>query len=167
MKTVGSFLLLFFLVISLSAQTFELKSVDSKKLKKQFEDSNYQANIIVNYLKEHYKSTSDKTNVLYDSEMGGIECGYTLKFEHGIEYTYHQCGVESPAKEKVIFPKLNDSRFKKWIENIEKANSSAADTANIWYKNENEYGPKDEGVGCYYKILSSKDKSIVEISCGC
>lgn len=167
MKTLSVFLLCFFAVISLSAQTFELKPVDSQKLRQQFEDSNYQELIIVSYLKEHYKATSDKINVLYDQEMGGVECGYTLTFEGGIQYTYHKCGEEAPVKEKIIFPKLNQSRFKKWIENIEKANPAAEDTHNIWYKNENEFGPKDEGVGCYYKILPSKKNSIVEVWCGC
>jgi hypothetical protein len=167
MKLLGTFLLFFFNTLSTVAQSFDLKPADSQKLRQQFEASNYQELIVVSYLKKHYKATSGKRKILYSKEMGGARCGYTLNFKGGIQYTYLKCQEEAPVVETITFPKVETARLQKWIENIEKANPSAEDTQNIWYKNENEFGPKDEGVGCYYKILPSEKNSIVEISCGC
>ena len=62
----------------------------------RFEKSNGQMNIILSYFEKNYKAVSEKLNVLIDEEMGGVECGYTKKFEFGIEYTYHNCGEAQP-----------------------------------------------------------------------
>ena len=122
-------------------------------------------NIILRYFENNYKVISDKTDILKDEEMGGVECGFTKKFEFGIVYTYHNCGEAAPVKEKIILPKTDTARLQKWIENID--NSNPTNTNNIWYKGENEYGPKDEGAGCYYKIIPLKEKSMIEVWCGC
>jgi hypothetical protein len=168
MKTIVSFLSILLFTVQISAQDkFELKPADAQKLKQQFEDNNYQENIILSYLKENYKVTSKKLDIKLDPDFDNKECGFTLKFEHGIVYTYHNCGEAKPVEEKILFPKVDKVTLQKWIETIEKANPAAADTNNVWYENETEFGPKDEGVGCYYKILPSKDKSIVEVWCGC
>ena len=168
MKTVLSFLFTFLVTLQLTAQSdFELKKFDSQDFKQRFEKSNYDMNVVLTYLKENYKVTSEKLDIKLDPDFDNKECGFTKKFEQGISYTYYNCGEAKPIIETITLPKVELTRLQKWIENIEKANPSAADTNNVWYKDENEFGPKDEGVGCYYKILPSEKNSIVEIWCGC
>tara|TARA_R110002073_G_scaffold8207_5_gene45821 strand:+ start:33420 stop:33920 length:501 start_codon:yes stop_codon:yes gene_type:complete len=160
------FLLVFVFSIQVSAQkVFSLKSPNSEKLKKEFIKSNSQMNTILTYLEANYKATTQKTNVLKDSEMGGVECGFTKKFEFGIQYTYHNCGEAAPMKEEIVFPKTKIIELKKWVEKIYKSEPDS--NQNIWYPNKNEYGPKDKEVGCYYKIKQTKGKSIIETFCGC
>ncbi|MEQ6124229.1 hypothetical protein AAON49_08525 [Pseudotenacibaculum sp. MALMAid0570] len=159
-------ILFVFCSFAITAQeSFVLKTPNSKKLKKEFEKSEYQMNIILSYLEKNYKSTTGKLDIKKDDEMGGVECGFTKKFEYGIKYTYHNCGEAAPVKEKLIFPKTQLAVLKKWIEQIDKSNPS--DIENTWYKGKNEYGPKNEEAGCYYKIKQTKAQSVIEISCGC
>ena len=121
-------------------------------------------NIILTYLKENYKASSEKFDIKLDPDFDNQECGFTQKFEDEIEYTYHNCGEAKPVEERIIFPKVDKARLQKWIENVNA--SYPMDIKNVWYKGENEFGPEDEQAGCYYKILPSQEKSIVEIWCG-
>ena len=164
MKTTLCCIIVFLLSLQLSAQEFALKQVDTKNLKERFEKSNYQMNIILSYLKENYKATSEKLDVKLDPDFDNKECGFTQKFEYGIEYTYQNCGEAKPVEEKIAFPKIDKVRLQKWIENIN--NCYPMDIKNIWYAGEHEYGPEDKEAGCYYKIIPSKEKNIVEIWCG-
>ena len=162
------YLLLLFLcntTLFFAQESFVLKTPNSEKLKQKFEKSNYQMNIIVSYLEANYKAVSGKVDVKNDEEMGGVECGFTMKFEFGITYTYHNCGEAAPMKEYIVFPKTELAKLKKWIEQIDKANPSNMES--VWYPSKNEYGPKDEEAGCYYKIKQTKTQSIVDIFCGC
>lgn len=166
MKNSILLIILLFFSFQISAQkSFQLKEVDSKKLLQEFEKNNYQTNVILAYFENNYKATSGKLDILKDKEMGNVECGFTKKFEHGIVYTYYNCGEAAPVKEKIILPKTNLTQLKKWIEGIHKADPSEIE--NIWYKDEKEFGPKDEGVGCYYKIKQAKTNSIIDVWCGC
>lgn len=168
MKNILSILLLSFLCLNASSQTeeksFELKAVQSDSLKKQFEESNYQMNIILTYFKKHYTVSGEKTDIKKDEEMGGDECAFTQKFKEGITYSYHNCGEAKPVEETVVFPLVELDQLKKWIEGINA--SYPMDIKNIWYKDKNEYGPEDKEAGCYYKILNSKKNRTVEIWCG-
>lgn len=162
------YLLVFLLLSSISffaQESFVLKTPNAKKLKQAFEKSDYQLNIVLSYLEANYKATSGKFDIKKDEEMGGVECGFTKKFESGIVYAYRNCGEAAPIKEKIIFPKTELAKLKKWIEQIDKANPSNMES--VWYKGKNEYGPKDEEAGCYYKIKQMKSQSIIEIFCGC
>lgn len=155
----------FILSYQIQAQeTFVLKEVPTQKLKQQFEKSNYQMNIILTYFKENYKATSEKLNIQLDSDFENEECGFTMKFEYGIEYTYRNCGEAKPVEEVIVLPKVEKTRLQKWIENIN--NAYPMDIKNVWYEGENEYGPKDEGAGCYYKILPSDKNVRIETWCG-
>jgi len=166
MKNSILLLVLSLFTLQISAQeSFKLKEVDSKKRLQEFEKSNYQTNIILAYFEDNYKATSGKLDILKDKEMGNVECGFTKKFEHGIVYTYHNCGETAPVKENITLPKTDMAQLKKWIEGIHKANPSEIE--NVWYKGEKEFGPKDEGVGCYYKIKETKNNSIIDVWCGC
>lgn len=147
------------------SQDFTLKKPDLKILSEELSKSEYSINVILSYLERNYKATTEKIDILKDAEMGNVECGFTKKFEPGIVYTYNNCGEAAPVKELISFPKIKSDQLQKWIEEIHSINPSKI--INTWYKGENEYGPKDEGVGCYYKIKQSKNNSVVDIFCGC
>lgn len=165
MKPLYIFIISLCFSLQLDAQdSFVLKEVDSKSLKQKFEKSNYEMNIVLTYLKENYKVVEKKSNIKLDPDFDNEECGYTIKFEHGIEYTYRNCGEAKPVEETIVLPKVDKVRLQKWIENINSA--YPMDIKNVWYKGENEYGPENEEAGCYYKILTSDKKSIIETWCG-
>ena len=145
-------------------ESFTLKKVDIQSLQHRFEKSQYEMNIILTYLKENYAATSKKLNIQLDSDFDNEECGFTIKFEHGIEYTYRNCGEAKPVEEVIVLPSIDKSRLQKWIENIHSI--YPMDIKNVWYQGENEYGPKDEEAGCYYKIIPSETNSIIETWCG-
>ena len=160
-----SVLFIFCSLVATAQESFILKTPNIQKLKQGFKKSEYQMNVILSYLEKNYTSVSKKLDILKDDEMGGVECGFTKKFEFGIEYTYHNCGEAAPVKEKIVFPKTKLATLKKWIEQIDKSNPTEIES--IWYKGKNEYGPKNEEAGCYYKIKQTKTQSIIEITCGC
>ena len=165
MKTIYLFTILNLITLRIGAQkSLILKEVITKDLHQQFEKSNGQMNIILSYFEKNYKAVSEKLNVLIDEEMGGVECGYTKKFEFGIEYTYHNCGEARPVKERIILPKVTMTELRKWIEHINDA--YPMDIKNIWYEGGNEYGPEDKEAGCYYNILPSAKNSVIEVWCG-
>lgn len=164
MKNTSILIALFFLSFQIYSQNFVLKKVDSKALKQKFEESNYEMNIVLTYLKENYKVVEEKSDIKLDPDFDNKECGFTIKFEYGIEYTYRNCGEAKPVEELITLPKVDKVRLQKWIENINSA--YPMDIKNVWYKGENEYGPEDEEAGCYYKILPSDKNSIIETWCG-
>jgi len=166
MKNYHLLIVLLFLSFSLSAQKiFVLKTPNSEKLKQEFVKSNYQMNTILTHLEKNYTVTSGKLDIKLDPDFDNAECGFTKKFKSGIVYTIFSCGEAAPQKEKIFFPKTKTSELKKWIEAIHR--SEAEDNNNKWYKGKNEYAPKDEGPGCYYKIIQTKTQSIIDIFCGC
>lgn len=120
---------------------------------------------IYTYLIEHYKPVSEKTNVLDDTENGEKACQFTQQFEQGITYTIRRCGDESPLEEEVTFPKTKLASLKKWIEDIYHVQN--VKETNEWSEKETTFQPKGEGAGCYYRIISLKDKNTVEVWCGC
>tara|TARA_B100001059_G_C17570504_1_gene444718 strand:- start:256 stop:522 length:267 start_codon:yes stop_codon:yes gene_type:complete len=85
------FILPLFLLLSFQINTkeyFMLKRVAWQKLQQQFENSNYQMNIILTYFKKNYVATSKKLDILLDSDFDNQECGFTMNFENGIVYSY-------------------------------------------------------------------------------
>ena len=159
------FILLFTLSLTTtSGQNFQLKKINSNELGKEFAASNYEMNTLYTHLKRNYKIIREKYNVKYDEEMNNEECGFMAQFEPNITYTYLNCGEAKPVEEKISFPKVVKEALQYWIEQLHL--TQLMGDHNIWYKGENEYGPKDEEAGCYYKIIPSKEQSIVEIWCG-
>lgn len=156
-------------VVNINSQSkessFELVEVQSDSLKKQFEEQNYQMNIILTYLKNNYTISGGKTDVKKDEEMGGDECAFTQKFKEEISYSYSNCGEAKPVEETVLFPKsVKMNELKKWIEGIN--DSYPMDIKHVWYKDKNEYGPEDKEAGCYYSISTTKNNVSVDIWCG-
>ncbi|MFY0629442.1 MAG: hypothetical protein JXR05_03615 [Flavobacteriaceae bacterium] len=165
-----SFLLLtviiFFSCSTSNQKPFILKNPDAVQLKKEFLKSDSQLNTVLTYLERSYKATSEKTDIKTDPDFNNAECGFTKKFEFSIEYTLYKCGEAAPMKETITFPKTSLEQLKKWIEDIH-ASQTEEEVTNVWYKDKNEYGPKDEEVGCYYTIKQTEAQSIISIWCGC
>ncbi len=160
--------LLLILSLSIPAQEISvLKEVDSKRLKADFVKSNYQMNIILTHLKNNYKVTADKYDIIQDEEMGNTECGFTVDFEKNIKYTFNNCGEASPVRERIVFPPAKIVNLRKWVEQIYAA--YPMDIKNIWYPDKygvRKYGPEKKEAGCYYTISQSKVDSIIEVWCG-
>jgi len=161
------FTLLLFSCTSFSQQTFILKLPDAEKLNKRYNEKETSTDIVYLYLNENYKSNSVKYAIQTDADFDNIECGFTKKFKHGILFTTNNCGEASPLIQKITFPKTNRSTLQKWVELIYKASIPLDSKSTNKWKNNNEYIPKDEEAGCYYKIIDTSKLSIVEIWCGC
>lgn len=151
--------------ITSDQKTFDLKKPDVKKLKQEYTNSDYASNIVLAYLERNYKVISEKTDIKLDPDFDNKECGFTKKFEFGIEYTFYECGEAAPVTENIILPKTTLPELKKWIQAIH--TSQTEENTNVWYGDTNEYGPKDKQVGCYYKIKQTKTNSIITTWCGC
>ena len=159
------FLSLLLTSLSFSAQEIiTLKDPDSKVLKTKFEESNYQMNIILTYLKENFKITKNRYDIKKDKQMGNTECGFTVDFEKNIKYTYNDCGEASGVRELIVFPPAKIDNLKKWVERINAA--YPMDIKNIWFSGTTEYGPEKKEEGCYYTVKQSKVDSVIEIWCG-
>lgn len=160
-------ILYIFLLISFTAisqKKYKLIQPNINRLKAITEkDEALNNQIIQLYLNHNYKAISNKIDIKLDPDFDNIECGYTIKYNFGIIFTTSNCGEAAPLLQRIQFPKTNLDQLKKWVEKIYKADLT--DVKNIWKKN--EYLPKDDGVGCYYKIKQYKSKSVVEIFCGC
>ena len=63
-------------------------------------------NIILSYFEKNYKAVSEKLNVLIDEEMGGVECGYTKKFEFGIDFNDPTLNIKLPRVKIKISKKI-------------------------------------------------------------
>jgi hypothetical protein len=161
------FFLIFSLVFSISCfsqQVFQLKQPDVAKLKAIVEkDPMQNEHLLLLYFENNYKATSGKIDVRLDPDFNNKECGYSKKYEFGIVFTTNNCGEASPLKQTITFPRTDINQLKKWVENIYKADLT--DVPNKWKGN--EYIPKDEEAGCYYTIKQEKEKSTIEIFCGC
>jgi hypothetical protein len=165
MKTVHILVVILFCSSLTTAQKkFTLKTPDTLALKKAFLKSDHELNVILTYLEKNYRATSKKTDVKTDPEFNNIECGFTKKFEHGIEYTLNQCGEATPVREKITLPKISLAKLKKWVELIHFSNDY--DIKNKWYAKKNEYGPVDKEAGCYYTIEQTATKSMIHTWCG-
>lgn len=146
-------------------ELFTLKKADVSKLTKLVKDSDNKLNEIPLYLDTYYASKSPKTNIKLDAEFNNMECGYTKKYASGIIYSIEQCGEASSQNQKIVFPKTSSAQMINWIEDIYKINPTEVD--NIWYSKGLQYGPLDEGAGCYYSIQQTSKNTIVRVTCGC
>jgi len=152
---------------SFSQQKFVLKLPDAEKLNKHYNENNNTTDIAYLYLNRNYNSNSVKYAIKTDADFDNIECGFTKKFQSGILFTTYNCGEAAPLIQKITFPKTNISTLQKWIELIDKASLTLDSKSTNRWKNQNEYNPNEEEAGCYYKIIETTTKSIVEIWCGC
>ena len=166
MKSFFSILLVLFCSLQISAQSkFQLHMPDSKKLLKQFEESQYKLNIVDTFLQKHYTDISGKTNILKDPDFNNIECGFTRKFKEGISYSYKSCGEATGVYETLIFPKTQTALVKKFVEALAKSLPNAED--NQWIKGKAIFSPKGGEAGCYYYLEQKKTTTVVRIECGC
>ncbi len=158
--------LLTLLPLLCQAQQFELKQPDSKKIQSEIKNSNYRDEETFVYLKLNYKPTGKPTGVKKDVEFENQPvCSFTQKFEGGIIYFIDSCGEGKGTTVLLTLPKTDTATLKKWIEKMYNANGT--EIKNVWDKTGLIYQPEDEGAGCYYEIKQSKNKTEVEMYCGC
>ncbi|MFY0604819.1 MAG: hypothetical protein JXQ93_12845 [Flavobacteriaceae bacterium] len=144
-------------------ETFTLKKPDVQKIHQTLQESDYLKSAIFLYLENNYGKNSQKKIIKKDSD-GITECGFSKVFQHNIEYEIEQCNEVSYEIQKITFPKTSMEAIKKWVELIYEAGFTKI--KNVWYPNENKYGPKDKEAGCYFQIKQTKDTTIVNIWCG-
>ena len=53
-----------------------------------------------------------------------------------------------------------------WIEKIYEVDKMDIDQ-NVWKDNNTKFEPEEINPGCYYKIEEKKNKTLVELYCGC
>lgn len=164
MKQIMYLAILLFFAKSFAQEPIELKDVNSKALKERFEKSNYQLNIILTYLKENFKTVSEKYDIQKAKELDNAECGFSINFERNLTYTINECEEGKGVRERIVFPPAHIDNLKKWVEQINAAYPT--DIKNVWNNENYEYAPKDREAGCYYTITQSKVDSIIEIWCG-
>jgi hypothetical protein len=148
------------------SQKFELKQPDVKKIEAAVKGSDHMEDEVLIYLKQNYKALSKPTSVKRDMEFDGQPiCSFMQKFEGGIEYFIDSCGEGKGTSVLLTLPKTDTAKLKKWIEKMYSINSTRMD--NVWDKSGLIYQPEDEGAGCYYEIKQLKDKTVLDIYCGC
>ncbi|MEL1242993.1 hypothetical protein AAEO56_01855 [Flavobacterium sp. DGU11] len=146
------------------AQKFELKQPDIKKIVAAVKASEYTNDEMLIYLKQNYKTAEKPTGVKKDVEFENQPiCSFKQKFEGGIEYFIDSCGESKGTNVLLTLPKTDTATLKKWIEKMYKVNGT--EIKNVW--DGLIYRPEDEGAGCYYEIKQSKNKTVVEMYCGC
>ncbi|MFK8059773.1 MAG: hypothetical protein AB8B78_06730 [Polaribacter sp.] len=170
MKIILSTIFLIFISqVILSQKKFELKIPEIKKLKLLKNNSQNDVDLFFLYMENNYKSISNKFDIINDSDFeNNPECGFKKNYEYGILFTSNSCGEASPLKQAIVFPKTKEKELRKLIENIYYADLyENSDSTNKWIKDKNEFTPEKNEAGCYYKIIQSKDKSTIEVFCGC
>ncbi|WP_294822097.1 hypothetical protein [uncultured Flavobacterium sp.] len=108
------------------------------------------------------KPTGIKKDIEFENQP---VCSYTQKFEAGITYFTDGCGEGKGTRMVLTLPKTDTATLRKWVEALYR--SGGAGITNVWDKDGLVYHPDDEGAGCYYHIKQSKDKTTVEMDCGC
>lgn len=143
---------------SKSSADFEPEIPDTTILKNIWRESNYHESLAYLYLSEHYKPTSEKDSVRYYGSDSEMICSYVQTFENGIKYATNECSEEGGATEVIYLPVTNLEKVQELVELL------FYDPWNEW-QSEYLYAPDD--VGCYYTIKQEKERSIIDIYCGC
>lgn len=137
---------------------FEPEIPDTSMLKSTWRESNYHESLAYLYLSEHYKPTSEKDSVRYYGEDSDMICSYVQTFENGIKYATNECSEEGGATEVIYLPATDLKKVQELVELL------FYDPWNEW-QSEYLYAPDD--VGCYYTIKQEKERTIIDIYCGC
>lgn len=145
---------------------FNLIMPNVEKLKKQYEFNYSQIGVIYLYLKNNYKPTSKKKDIVKNNYKTDKRiCSFRQEFNK-IEYYLNNCSEKGSA-EKIQIPKINLDTVRKWIEQIYKVTDCDNCVKNKWNKNKMIFGPIDDGAGCYYSIKEFEYKIEITIDCGC
>ncbi len=136
---------------------FILHTPDTLKLK-QIRKSRYgKESISYLYLRNYYDTISVKNSVKYYDWSSDI-CSFTQKFKGNINYSVSHCEEGMSIAEVIQLPKLKLKEIRKFIELL------YYDSDNKWTS---DYIYAPDGAGCSYEIKILKDRTIIEIFCGC
>lgn len=158
------FLLLIIFPVAVFAQEFRLKTPNIKKIKTAMQETGFPDDAIYTYLKENYKTDGEPYNVQRDEDFQDLPlCSMSQKFEQDITYYINSCGEARGTSILLTLPKADIKNIKLWIESFHQLYTDI--TENVWTGD--RYHPYDDGAGCHYQIKQEKDKTIIEIYCGC
>lgn len=147
---------------------FELKAPNLKHLKEINAKNEMGIDVIHLYFENNYSNGSKKYAIQKDPDFDNTECGFTQKYQFGIEFVTNNCGEASPLTQTITLPKMNLKSLKKWVEQIYTASLiEDMEPVNKWHKSKNEFTPGDEEAGCYYTIKQTTTNSVIEVWCGC
>ena len=140
------------------AQGFIPEIPDTNKINLLAEKSNHLESKGYIYLTSFYNINSPIDSVItYEWDSTEV-CRFNQEFEYGIEYSLYACSEEGGDSERIAFPKIDEDILQLFIETL------FYDPENTWVT-EHNYAPN--GAGCHYSITESKDKTILNIYCGC
>ena len=110
------------------------------------------------YLTSNFNKIGEKDSIFYHPDCDTCECGYLQKFQYGILYK-ERC-LESGIQIIYEFPTLKSNDIRQWVEAL-------FFTVNHIWEDQNNYVEKEGGAGCYYQIIQSDSKTVVDVYCGC
>lgn len=161
------FILIFliaFPILSFS-QAFRLLEPNTQKLNEELRKLNYSEDVIYLYLIHNYDSISRKLNVFrYDFPDYSV-CAFDQEFANGIHYSIEQCKEAGGVAVSLVLPKADRKSVIKWVELI--FESAPIDIEHGWNEDMTKFQPLDNGVGCYFEIKETANKTIIENYCGC
>lgn len=162
MKALSLLIVILFFSKSVYCQDFTFAEVDATQIENT-SDSLLQDEIFI-YIIQNYEQSSSKTNIQHLEYEPETMCAFKQTFEYDITFQIDNCPEEGFNRMIVTFPKIEIEHLRDWIEDISNINSSKDD--NKWIDNM-EYGPKDMGAGCYYKIKEKQNHWEINRRCGC
>lgn len=158
-------LIIFFPLISFG-QIFQLVEPDVNRLKDDYDKFNFRDEPIYLYLVSHYDSSGSKTAIKKFEFPDYSICSFNQNFQNHISYSIDQCREAKGVSVTLTFPKAGRQNVRKWIEQIHKV-TEAGDIEHGWNDDKTEFGPVDQGAGCYYMINETEISTIVKNYCGC
>lgn len=142
------------------SQEIKLAKPDTAYLRIQSQINNYTKSLGLLYLEKYYNNNSQKRSVHYYEWDKKDTCAFKQNFAIGIYYSRWQCKEAGGVSETITFPKMDIIEIRKII------NYLFFDSNNKWIT-PLKYEPKDNGAGCYYEIIESKNRIVLKSYCGC
>lgn len=152
------------LLIPLASFSQELSLIEPnvKELKDKLRKNGPDFHVSYYYLVHNYSNGTSKRNEKY--YVTDYLCSFEQDFHYGIHFYEDQCGDEGGDSSEVTLPIIQLAHLKSWIEIMD---SIYGAPSNEWYEDGLTYGPKDEELGCTYKIKDGNENWIVSIYFGC
>ena len=161
------FVIILFLILPIFgvAQNFELKKPNVTELNTELKKTNYTQDVTYLYLNRNYKAESEKLEIKKYNYPDYSICAFIQKFENRIVYSEEQCREAGGITTKLTLPKTDKKSLIQWVELIFK--SSQMDIEHGWNSDKTKFGPIDNGAGCYFEIIETKNNTEIEMYCGC
>ncbi|BDD08053.1 hypothetical protein FUAX_04850 [Fulvitalea axinellae] len=148
------------------AQDFRLIPPDTKTIREELQRNNYSQDVIYIYLCQNYATASEKYDIQTSSFGEERLCAFKQKFESKITYSLEQCTENGGKNINAVFPKTDKRSIVNWVESIYKS-APMGNIKHEWNSDLTEFGPTDNGAGCYFTILYHSKTVEIKVHCGC